>query len=101
MRANQLSQLSSNQHMFNNAAVVYEEAIQKSGYHNKLKYQHSSNLTKPASNQCMFNNAAVVYQEVIQKKWILQQIEVPAFKQSHHTSENKNFYGLTCHSVSM
>ena len=48
MLAEQLSQLSCNQHMFNNATVVYQEAMQKSGYHNELKYQHSNSPTIPA-----------------------------------------------------
>ena len=34
--------------MFNKATAVYQEAMQKSGYHNELKYQHSSSPTIPA-----------------------------------------------------
>ena len=48
MLAERLSQLSCNQHMFNKATVVYQEAMQKSRYHNELKYQHSSSPTIPA-----------------------------------------------------
>ena len=47
MLAERLSQLSCNQNMFNNATVVHQEAMQKSGYHNELKYQHSSSPTIP------------------------------------------------------
>ena len=46
-----VAQLSCNQHMFNNATVVYQEAMQKSGYHNQLKYQHSSSPTIPAKTK--------------------------------------------------
>ena len=51
MLAERLSQLSCNQHMFNKATVVYQEATQKSGYHNKLKYQHSSSPNIPAKTK--------------------------------------------------
>ena len=51
MLAERLSQLSCNQHMFNNATVVYQEAMQKSGYHNELKYQHLSNPTIQAKTK--------------------------------------------------
>ena len=51
MLADRLSQLSCNQYMFNNATVVYQEAMQKSGYHNELKYQHSSSPTIPAKTK--------------------------------------------------
>ena len=51
MLAERLSQLSCNQHMFNNATVVYQDAMQKSRYHNKLKYQHSSSPTIPAKTK--------------------------------------------------
>ena len=51
MLAERLSQLSCNQHMFNNATVVYQEAMQKTGYHNKLKYQHLSSPTIPAKTK--------------------------------------------------
>ena len=40
--------------MFNNATVAYQEAMQKSGYHNKLKYQDPSSptiLAKMKKNQ--------------------------------------------------
>ena len=46
MLAERLSQLSCNEHMFNNATVVYQEAMQKIGYYNKLKHQHSSSPTR-------------------------------------------------------
>ena len=51
MLAERLSQLSCNQHMFNKATVDYQEAMRKSGYHNKLKYQHSSSPTIPAKTK--------------------------------------------------
>ena len=51
MLAERLSQISYNQHMFNNATVVYQEAMQKSGYHNELKYQHSSSPTIQAKTK--------------------------------------------------
>ena len=51
MLTERLSQLSCNQHMFNKATVVYQEAMQKSGYHNELKYQHSSSPTIPAKTK--------------------------------------------------
>ena len=51
MLAQRLSQLSCNQHMFNNATVVYQETMQKSRYHNNLKYQHSSSPTIPAKTK--------------------------------------------------
>ena len=51
MLPERLSQLSCNQHMFNKATVVYQEAMQKSGYHNELKYQHSSSPTIPAKTK--------------------------------------------------
>ena len=51
MLAERLSQLSCNKHMFNNATVVYQEAMQKSGCHNELKYQHSSSPTIPAKTK--------------------------------------------------
>ena len=37
--------------MINNATVFYQEAMQKSGYHNELKYQHSSSHTIPAKTK--------------------------------------------------
>ena len=51
MLAERLSQLSCNQHMFNKATVDYQEAMRKSGYHNELKYQHSSSPTIPAKTK--------------------------------------------------
>ena len=40
-----------NKHMFNNAIVVYQEAMQKSRYHNELKYQHSNSPTISAKTK--------------------------------------------------
>ena len=49
--ANCLSHISCNQHIFNNADVVYQEEIQESGYNNKLYSQNSSNLIYPAKRK--------------------------------------------------
>ena len=54
MLTDRLPQLSCNQHMFNNAAVVYQEAMQKSEYHHELEDHHSSNFTKPAKTKTFY-----------------------------------------------
>ena len=64
MLAERLSELSCNQHIFNNATVVHQEAMQKSGYHDELKvpafkqsYHTDQNEKKRKENEKFYGSS--------------------------------------------